>query len=289
MKKTTYIIIYLIINSLLAPANDKEILVNQLLSEELKKSSVEKLPISWVFSREGGAIILAELDIVGDERKEIVYDRTIRGLNHKSQPLNDIFFKEKEKENFIKIKGKIPLYAFYKKNGKESIFLLATEGRNFDTANEKSFTKKLIIKEVTMKGVEDKIHVINIDSSDDLKQLWKAVILPHQEKSIKFMRDRGFTLATPKFAWVSVKDYLSKNYKWKVYDINDWSALNEFSTGAQTWRVHKSMITPDYLELARNARKNLNQGEEFVDYGVLDLPQHYFSPKKAYRILLEKN
>lgn len=269
-------------------ADHKENVVSQLLIGELEKIGDKKLPVPWVYSGEGGAIKYAELDLVGDERKEIIYDRTTRGELYKAGKPNDVYYQTKIGSLPVKIEGDVPLYGFHKKEGEKSIFMEASEGHNFDTADEKAFTRKLIIKEVTINGVNTQVHLIDANASKDLQEIWEATLSAHEQKSIKFMESRGFSYTSPKYSWVSLRDFVSGEFEWKDYEYSNWASLDEFSIESMTWKINKKAITPEFLELARNVRKLHLQSDMVVTYKDINLPHNYITPQAAYRALTDK-
>ncbi len=284
--KVTLLFLALPLMNLLA--NDRDSAVSQLLVRELEKASDKKLHVSWVYSGEGGAIRYAELDLVGDERKEIIYDRTSRGELHKTGKPNEAYYQPEVGAPPVKIEGDVPLYGFYKKEGGKSVFLEASEGRNFDTPGEKAFTRKLIIREVTVNGVTTTVHVMDATTGKELQEMWEAALSPHDQKSVKLMASRGFAYTSPKYIWVALKDFVSGDFEWKDYEYNNWSSLDEFSVESMTWKINKGKITPEFLELARHVRKILPRGEMEISYGDINLLPNYLTPRSAYRALRSK-
>lgn len=276
----------------LAPlmAGERDLVVNKLLSAELRNAADDSLHAGWIYSNEGGVVKYAELDLIGDEKKEIIYDRTTHANLYKMGKDIPVYYLPENDGRPIHIKGKILLYGYHKKEGDRSIFLRASEGRNFDTPDEKAFTKKLTIQEVSIHGVKDTVHLIDENTSKEIYDLWKATLISHEKSSINFMKEKGYTYVTPEFKWVSVKDFVSGKYEWKNDDVNEWVSLNEFSREAQTWSVHKKLITPEYLEVSRRVRALQRKDREkiFILYKEINLPQGYLTPGKSRDLLMKK-
>ena len=122
----------------------------------------------------GGVIKYAELDIVGDEQKEIIYDRSIQGDLTNYGSSREVYYRSMNRDSFAALEGQIFLFGFHKKEHGKSIFLKASSGRNFDTPDEKAFTKTLTIQEVSLDGTVNKTHVINDDSPQVYRELWEC-------------------------------------------------------------------------------------------------------------------
>jgi hypothetical protein len=287
MKKQIFLSLSFIFSPVSGSGQEK--LFDELLISEIGAIEPNTLPLSWVFSNEGGVIRYAELDIVGDDRKEIFYERTTSGNIHKTEKIIEVYFQSESNESPIKIEGDISLSGFYKKEGDKSLFLKATEGLNFDTPEEKAFTRKLTIQEVSPDGVEYKTHIIDDDTGKEILELWESTLSSYDKRHIDLMKGRGFSKVNPTFQWASVKDYLSGDFEWKNYDVNAWSSLNEFSIEARTWSVHNKVITPEYLEISRSVRALQDKEELFVSYNKVILPDGYLTPDLAYKALLKKS
>ncbi len=269
-------------------ASAQEELIERELVKELKKVINGHLPVSWVYSNEGGVIKYAELDIVGDEQKEIIYDRSIQGDLKNYGSSREVYYRSMNRDSFAALEGQIFLFGFHKKEHGKSIFLKASSGRNFDTPDEKAFTKTLTIQEVSLDGTVNKTHVINDDSPQEYRELWECSKFYFEKSSIESMKKKGFEFANPEFKWLSVKDFVSGTDQWKTFDGKEWSSLNEFEIEARTWSVHKDLITPEYLRLSRRVSKIQDRDDSYVKYEEIDLPAGYLTPKVAYDSLLDR-
>lgn len=262
-------------------------LIDSLLIQELEKTPSGVFQPSWAYSNEGGVIQYAEVDIVGDDRKEIIYSRSsrgyIRGMKSGSWT-HEIYFKPDRGEKFVRLSGKVFLDDFQKKEGEQSIFIRATEGRNFAVGDEAAFTKKLIIQKVSESGVDEETIIINDETDSDLRKMWEAALFPYEKKSAETMKDLGFGMANPKYKWISLKDYLEGG-EWKDNNVNDWSSLNEFSIEGVSWLVHQDLITPDFLEFARRILNLKREGNSEIRIESLDFPNGYLTPSKALKYL----
>jgi len=262
-------------------------LIDRLLIQELEQTPSGVFQPSWAYSNEGGVIQYAEVDIVGDERKEIIYSRSsrgyIRGMKSGSWT-HEIYFKPDRGEQFVKLDGKVFLDGFQKKEGEQSIFIRATEGRNFAVGNEAAFTKKLIIQKVSESGVDEEIVIISDETDPQLLKMWEAALFFYDKKSVETMRGLGFGMANPEYKWITLKDYL-EGREWKDNNVNDWSSLNEFSVEGVSWLVHQDLITPDFLEFARRILNLQRESNSEIKIESLDFPNGYLIPSKALKYL----
>jgi hypothetical protein len=270
----------------------KSQLIDQLLLRELSQYPDDSFPLPWAYSNEGGVIKYAEMDLVGDGRNEIIYSRSgggsIRGVPGAWR--YDIYFQPTGEERFVRIASEVYLgdfRGFHKKEEGKSLFLDATEGRNFATESEPAFTQKLAIEEVSLKGVKTETHLIDHESDPDVVKMWEAALFEHDEASASVVEGLGFSAKNPKFKWISLKDYLLGN-EWTDYDDNGWSSLSEFETEGVIWRVPKDSVSPSYVDFARQVRGLRNQVDYWIPWEAIEFPDGYLSPKEAYRLILAK-
>ncbi|RYD20573.1 MAG: hypothetical protein EOP88_14535 [Verrucomicrobiaceae bacterium] len=267
-------------------------LIDDLLAKELAHTNEGLFPISWAYSNEGGVIKYAEMDLVGDDRKDIIYWRSTQSMMRDVRTTAQVYFQPQGDENYVGVHGQIFFGDFHKKENGKSIFLKASEGDNHDTPEEPAFTKTLVIQEVTTRAVESKTIRIDGHTEDHIKEMWRHALFTGDRESIVFMNGLGFSEQEPTYKWISLKDYL-KGGEWKIDNVNEWTALNEFEAGAATWLVPKDSITPSFLEFARQARERLReqpmrQDEYGIPYKEIDFPEGYLSPQLALQLLLEK-
>lgn len=269
----------------------KNQLVDQLLIQELSQYPDDSFPLPWAYSNEGGVIKYAEMDLVGDGRNEIIYSRSSSSIRGERGAWRyDIYFQPTGEERFVQIASEVYLgdfRGFHKKEEGKSLFLDATEGRNFAIGSEPAFTKKLVIKEVSPRGVKTETHLIDHESDPDVVKMWEAALFEHDEASASVMEGLGFSVKNPNFKWISLKDYLLGK-EWKDDNDNDWSALGEFETEGVIWRVPKDSVTPSFLDFARQVRELRNQVDFWIPSEAIEFPDGYLSPKEAYRLILEK-
>ncbi len=263
-------------------------MIDQLLLDELSQYPDDSFPPSWAYSNEGGVIKYAEMDLVGDERKEIIYSRSIGGAIRGSQVWsNEIYFQPGGEERYVRLNGEAFLGNFHRKEAGKSLFLHATEGRNFATESEQAFTKKLIVQEISPEGVKDETHIIDDESNADLVRMWQAALFEHNEASASVMEGLGFSVKNPNYKWISLKDYLLGK-EWKDYVASDWAALTEFETEGVTWRVPRDLVSPEFLDFARQVRELQNHNDFGIPWEAIEFPDGYLSPKEAYRLILER-
>lgn len=288
--KSTFLFLVLIV-----PFNafgSVEKLIDDLLAKELSETNDGLFPVSWAYSNEGGVIKYAEMDLVGDDRKEILYYRSTQPYSRHARMWIGVCFQPEGEEDYVALGGEILLGHLHKKEDGKSIFLKASEGKNHDTPDEPAFTKTLVIQEVTTGGIEKQTIRIDGNSESQIKEMWKYALSANEESSIAFMSGLGFSAEAPIFSWISLKSYLEGG-EWKVDNSNDWSSLNEFETGGVTWSVHNESITPSFLKFGRQVwelklEKVLRQDETGIPYKDVDFPKGYLSPQRAHHLLLEK-
>lgn len=280
---------------LVAPLNafgGVEDLIDDLLLKELRTENDGLFSISWAFSSEGGVIKVAEMDLVGDDRKEILYTRSTQLRRRETRTWIQIYYQPEGKDDYVGLGGEILLGEFHKKEDGKSIFLKASEGKNDDTPDEPAFTETLVIQEVTPGGIKNKTIRIDGNSDTQTKEMWKSALFTGEESSIAFMNGLGFSGEMPTFRWISLKDYLEGG-EWKVDHVSDWSSLNEFSIEGASWSVHTESITPSFLQIGRHVRDRLReqvrrQDEFRIPYKDIDFPEGYLSPRLALQLLLGK-
>jgi hypothetical protein len=269
-----------------------ESLIEDLIAKELAHTNEGLFPISWAYSNEGGVIKYAQMDLVGDDRKEIIYWRSTQSRMRDALTTVRVYFQPEGQEDYVGFGGQIFFGYFHKKENGKSIFLKASEGKNYDTPDEPAFTETLVTQEVTTGGVESKTIRIDGNTEDRITAMWKHALFTGEMESIAFMNGLGFSVEMPTYKWISLKDYL-KGGEWKADHDSDWAALNEFETGAATWLVHEDSITPSFLKFARHVRERLReqpmrQDEYGIRYEELAFPEGYLSPQLALQLILKK-
>src|SRR5215217_2765365 len=175
---------------LVAPLNafgGVEDLIDDLLLKELRTENDGLFSISWAFSSEGGVIKVAEMDLVGDDRKEILYTRSTQLRRRETRTWIQIYYQPEGKDDYVGLGGEILLGEFHKKEDGKSIFLKASEGKNDDTPDEPAFTETLVIQEVTPGGIKNKTIRIDGNSDTQTKEMWKSALFTGEESSIAFM------------------------------------------------------------------------------------------------------
>lgn len=273
-----------------AHAENREAVINGLLLSELESVADGAIPPSWVYGHEGGIIKFAEFDLVGDEKPEVFYDRSIGGELYRLGSNPHVYVYGQNGTEALALPEGLFMEGFHKKENGKSTILKASAGSNYDTPEEKAFTKKLFIQQVTTDGIKNTVHIIDESSSQEMRDLWESANFYYEKKSVIKMEKLGYEYYKPEYQWVSLKGYLNGE-EWAEYIDNgdSWSSLNEFSIESRTWSVKKEWVTPEYLKIARIVhglhKSKPDEFESGIPKHLIELPEGYFMPADALEAL----
>lgn len=269
-----------------AIAEDRQAIINSLLLSELESPAYDAFPPSWAFSNEGGFINYAEVDLIGDNTPEVFYYRSNQGELYRLGAIPQVYAYDKDGSAAYMMEDGIFLEGFHKKEDGRSIILKASAGDNYDTPDEKAFTKKLFIQEVTSDGIVNTVHLIDDTSSREMRELWESSNYYYDKKSIDRMEELGYKYYKPEYEWISLKGYLNGG-KWADYVDNgdEWNTLSAFSIDSMAWRVRRESVTPEYLDFSKSIHSLVKANESKYTSGlpsdIINFPKNYFLPADA--------
>lgn len=262
------------------PLISNEAVIDSLLASEL--GLAPELPHSWVYSNEGGAIIFAEVDLFGDENKEFLFWRTTHPTGNLYQYKDYFKVYSQSADGALICYGRTYLQNHRKEQDGTGVFIHSSPGVNYDTPDEKAFTEKLTVIEMSPIELKETVHIINDNSSPELRLWFRGGLRLRAFKS-SFAKE-GFKRVEPEFKWISVKDYLSGKGEWKKYDPNEWRTGFSGPMGV-LWEVNSSLNTLEYRDFAKSFKNIVSKNQSF---DIVDLPEGYYTPTLAFSQLKAK-